>query len=95
MFSKEIKPDPRDATIALLSAQVNDLLGLLEKLSRSHAEEVKSLTDKLIAVTSPFAWKSMQPAAEPQPTRQKEPTRSYLPGWRPTTRPPEPEEKAV
>src|SRR5687767_14137982 len=86
-------PDPKDKIIALLTSQTADLLGLIQKLEVSHAAQVKDLTDKLLAVLNPPAFRAIMGPAEPRPERLQAPsTRANLPGHRPNFRPPSPAE---
>lgn len=82
-------PTTKDRIITLLSSQVSDLQGMLERIQREHAAQVRDLTDKLVAVSSPPAFRSLQGATAPE--RTTTPPRAYLPGYRQSFRPPDPE----
>lgn len=88
MFNWNKSIDPRDAVITAQACQISDLTSLLDRVTAAHAAEVKSLTDKLIAVTSPFAYREMTRQSDPVKVPvEVRPHRANFPGMRPDTRP--------
>lgn len=85
------KSAEKDRVITLLSSQVHDLTDLIAKMQKDHAEQVKDLTDKLVAVANPPAFRAISTPPEPRNRLDAPPRTSRLPGFRPVTRPPDPE----
>lgn len=83
------QPNDKDRLIVMLSTQVSDLLALVESQAKDHSQQLRDLTDKLVACTNPPAFRALNPTAEPR-ERLAAPPRTNLPGYRPDFRPPPP-----